>query len=756
VIIIAYTSTSTTSTRTPGKKYETVTVTSPKEEVETTTSGQKPEVKTTTSQSQQSHGPIKLAPGSSGGSTTSTRTSTQQAGGQVQQQTPTSSEKISERQPQKTTAQRLGLDGSERRERLARQVFRNVPNQRNITKTNKEPSPSTTRPQSTDINKNRTDDNKSVTTVTTSEKKFSEIEEGQFPLSKKVVSIFPENPSLPMRFVRGAATVITNIPDIGINIIKNISRRTKEDLTMPKGTMGRLSTASLYRERRKTKEQIIYMKEHPVETAVEIGGSLAAGYVIAKITQPKVTQSVEIEKVYPKKDQTFIEGKVVTKAKTLVGEKDLGVAEFKAVSKSAPTKIKGVSKTQTYSQIVVNEKEAYVGKGVGVTSKKDGITSSAGITKVSNVATGKVSYTASKSISKEIGKTKVFSVGKTVTDGVGGFNVQFSKIIRPGSEYSGNNVVTELTSVVKNLGSKPSVPKVPSIVPSLPKVSSEPKSSKPETTSTTKTKETSPMSGFTVKSSGVIKLVPSNLDQNYVEVKLSPAKKTVIISQPKKETVKEASRGIKLVPTSLRESYLSTSQGSILSKMSASSKASASSSAQRTQVKKAIRERVRTPYPKLADSARKISISRPKITISKIRTNTSYSQPKSRPSTFGLPGYNVLVRKQGKWMYASRDSYSKREALRLGAKITSGTAAASFRLVKSGKSASTRGAGFPFIASRYRRPVRGSKLGSDVYIERNPFRINTPGEVREISYKGVAAVRRGGGIMPRKKKRSKK
>ena len=74
------------------------------------------------------------------------------------------------------------------------------------------------------------------------------------------------------------------------------------------------------------------------------------------------------------------------------------------------------------------------------------------------------------------------------------------------------------------------------------------------------------------------------------------------------------------------------------------------------------------------------------------------------------------------------------QAVTLGQNIADTTAAASFRVVKSGLGETAPlGEVSKFLSSRY----RPSKRQPDIFVEKNKYRINTLGETQEIKPKTV-------------------
>ena len=116
-------------------------------------------------------------------------------------------------------------------------------------------------------------------------------------------------------------------------------------------------------------------------------------------------------------------------------------------------------------------------------------------------------------------------------------------------------------------------------------------------------------------------------------------------------------------------------------------------------------------------------------------------------------GYIVLVREKGKFLKANKKLLPRNKALNLGSKIVGGSTAASFRIVKKGKT-KLKDSRLSGQLSQYRQ-ARSKKLqGSRV--EKTKFRINTKGELQGITAKGlIIKMQKGKKIIPKKKKLKK-
>ena len=112
------------------------------------------------------------------------------------------------------------------------------------------------------------------------------------------------------------------------------------------------------------------------------------------------------------------------------------------------------------------------------------------------------------------------------------------------------------------------------------------------------------------------------------------------------------------------------------------------------------------------------------------------AQPKApKPET----GYTFQVRRRKKYEAPLAISVSKETAFALGARKTMGEAVATFKIVPTYRRATPTQLRPSTLQRALFRP--GKKPGE--FVQKERFRIVTPGEVRQISYKGAAA-RRGG------------
>ena len=117
----------------------------------------------------------------------------------------------------------------------------------------------------------------------------------------------------------------------------------------------------------------------------------------------------------------------------------------------------------------------------------------------------------------------------------------------------------------------------------------------------------------------------------------------------------------------------------------------------------------------------------------------------------GGPGFFVEVKRRGKFRKLPGDPQTRRGALGRGAKVVSETPGATFRIFPAGRP-TMNGREFEGIfedlSNQFRAPRKKGKpvRGTNTFIEKRKFWIDTPGEKRGMTEKGIRA--------PRKKRRS--
>lgn len=103
--------------------------------------------------------------------------------------------------------------------------------------------------------------------------------------------------------------------------------------------------------------------------------------------------------------------------------------------------------------------------------------------------------------------------------------------------------------------------------------------------------------------------------------------------------------------------------------------------------------------------------------------------------------YNVLVRRHGVFGIVNSQSLGASDALELGKRVVENSAAASFRLE------ALPGADTNEVSSLVPRILGGGRFTTqknhpDVYVQRNQFRISSPGELAQITIPGIQANKR--------------
>ena len=107
------------------------------------------------------------------------------------------------------------------------------------------------------------------------------------------------------------------------------------------------------------------------------------------------------------------------------------------------------------------------------------------------------------------------------------------------------------------------------------------------------------------------------------------------------------------------------------------------------------------------------------------------------------PGFEVFVKRRGKFRRVSPFALTKESALGLGSSIVRETAARTFKIVPT-QITGKKLAGFEgFVAPQeFRAPKGKSRLPVGSFVEKAKFAIREPGELREITAKGLAKINR--------------
>ena len=116
-------------------------------------------------------------------------------------------------------------------------------------------------------------------------------------------------------------------------------------------------------------------------------------------------------------------------------------------------------------------------------------------------------------------------------------------------------------------------------------------------------------------------------------------------------------------------------------------------------------------------------------------------------------GFRLEVKRKGKWLPAFKGVFTEKSAKGLAQQLVGGTPLASFRIAKA-YGIPKMVSGLPiFRPEQFRRPIRKGKfVPSDIFIEKTKFRIDQPGELKGITYKGLEAL----SLLPKKRRKKKK
>jgi len=114
----------------------------------------------------------------------------------------------------------------------------------------------------------------------------------------------------------------------------------------------------------------------------------------------------------------------------------------------------------------------------------------------------------------------------------------------------------------------------------------------------------------------------------------------------------------------------------------------------------------------------------------------SETKPISKGQNILVKGFDVYVKREGKWIKISRKSLTRTQALKLGAQRVRRTLAASFKIVESPRKTTKKTKGFfkpsPTVFRSY-KIVKGRKVPlANTYIQKASKRLSTRGEVKEI------------------------
>lgn len=171
---------------------------------------------------------------------------------------------------------------------------------------------------------------------------------------------------------------------------------------------------------------------------------------------------------------------------------------------------------------------------------------------------------------------------------------------------------------------------------------------------------------------------------------------------------------------------------------------------------------IKTEQEKESDKDRKIITSPIIDTIPDLRQDTRQRQDTTRPTkpkqpppkVILMPGksakkkkkkargedsYNVYAKQGGRFIKVNKKPLPKNRALNLGGKAVDNTASATFKVSRTGKKTTERDSTGFNLMGKFRKKGKN-------YIEKNKYRIDTPGELQGITVKGWLARRKAGGF----------
>lgn len=108
-----------------------------------------------------------------------------------------------------------------------------------------------------------------------------------------------------------------------------------------------------------------------------------------------------------------------------------------------------------------------------------------------------------------------------------------------------------------------------------------------------------------------------------------------------------------------------------------------------------------------------------------------------------IQGFNVYVKKLGKWVKATGQPLLKGEAMKYGGYLVETTPRASFKLEPAFEAPAITNLPYRYRENIFRPPKRKRvTTGEEIFIEKSKYRINTPGEYQGITLKGIEAPKR--------------
>jgi hypothetical protein len=100
--------------------------------------------------------------------------------------------------------------------------------------------------------------------------------------------------------------------------------------------------------------------------------------------------------------------------------------------------------------------------------------------------------------------------------------------------------------------------------------------------------------------------------------------------------------------------------------------------------------------------------------------------------------YNLFIRRNNKYIRANKQPLTALSANNLGHQIVENNAARSFYLKRVAGKPTTMPNLQPMPFYQYRNPVSNSKLSKISFVEKSKYAINTPGELRQITFRRLS------------------
>lgn len=236
-----------------------------------------------------------------------------------------------------------------------------------------------------------------------------------------------------------------------------------------------------------------------------------------------------------------------------------------------------------------------------------------------------------------------------------------------------------------------------------------------------------------------VKGIPGVVPRPVTQIKTTQETEQLAKPKPKTETEQEPIQKIKIVSAVEAEEV---QKAGPISAQSPKSSTSLDSIQESTPAQK--QEEALIELPDVVEEVQQRSEARPRTPSSPFKT-VPIIEPTIPLIVPRLPGnksktgytdlFTTFVRRRGKFE-AVGSFENVEEAARIGSNIAKGTAAASFKVVGPG------GVVTGVLRGLNQAVFRKSKREPGVIVERRKARIDTPGELGEITFKGIAATRR--------------